>query len=461
MPAVFEDSERMQELKYVFQLIILLLASSLQAGIAEKVQAVAAREKLDGVDLSVVVMDARSGEIEYQISEKVSLIPASTMKLITTSAALETLGDSYTYSTKVFYSGGDLIIEGCGDPALGLDEDIPADIASELKRKGITQIRNIIADSTFFDDQLQHPDWPAIEINRSYQPEISGISYRLNCAEFNVWPAGGKVLWDSEPETSFLKVQNKADYTSSRRNTVWISRKINKNSFTIHGDCGFQARPVEVPVHRPALFLACLTAEKLSESGVNLNGKLLESSADTSQAGLLKSYKTPLLEAAEMANSDSVNLAAECIAKTLAAEKGHSRNQWGHFAGEAEDFISGCGAGLDGVVIRDGSGLSRGNRLTAEVIAAVLRHQYEREDFEKFKDTLAVGGVSGSGPVKRYFTQPSYKGKIYAKSGTMTGIKALAGYCFTDSGTFIFSIITNNANGHTRKAINDIVKSVF
>ncbi|WP_161488148.1 D-alanyl-D-alanine carboxypeptidase/D-alanyl-D-alanine endopeptidase [Sedimentisphaera cyanobacteriorum] len=449
-------------MKYVFQLMILLLAAGLQAGIAEKVQAVAAREKLDGVDLSVVIMDAESGQAEYQLSEKVSLIPASTMKLITTSAAIEKLGESYKYSTQVYCSdGGDLIIEGSGDPALGLDEDIPADISAEIERMGISEIRNIVADSTFFDDQLQHPDWPVIEINRSYQPEISGVSYRLNCAEFEVWPAGGQVLWDSEPETSFLKVNNQADYTSSRRNTVWISRKINKNSFTIHGDCGYQARPVEVPVHRPALFLACLTAEELSENGVNLTGKLLESNADTSGARLIKSYKTPLLEAVEMANSDSVNLAAECIAKTIPAENGLRRNQWENFAGEAEKFIASCGAELDGVKVRDGSGLSRGNRLTAEVLAAVLRHQYEQENFEEFKNTLAVGGVSGSGPVKRYFTQPAFKGRIFAKSGTMTGIKALAGYCFTDSGTYIFSIITNNANGHTRKAINDIVKSVF
>jgi D-alanyl-D-alanine carboxypeptidase len=76
-------------------------------------------------------------------------------------------------------------------------------------------------------------------------------------------------------------------------------------------------------------------------------------------------------------------------------------------------------------------------------------------------DTLAVGGVLGSSPVRKYFTEPKYKGKIYAKSGTIDGVKALSGYCTTDNGVYVFSVIANNANGYTRDALNDIVKAIF
>ncbi|MCK5175294.1 MAG: D-alanyl-D-alanine carboxypeptidase, partial [Planctomycetes bacterium] len=78
-----------------------------------------------------------------------------------------------------------------------------------------------------------------------------------------------------------------------------------------------------------------------------------------------------------------------------------------------------------------------------------------------FEETLAIGGVKGSKPVRAYFTEKKYKGKVFAKSGTLDGVKALSGICRTEHGDRIFSIITNKANGNTRQAINDIVKAIF
>ncbi|RKY24075.1 MAG: D-alanyl-D-alanine carboxypeptidase/D-alanyl-D-alanine-endopeptidase, partial [Planctomycetota bacterium] len=76
-----------------------------------------------------------------------------------------------------------------------------------------------------------------------------------------------------------------------------------------------------------------------------------------------------------------------------------------------------------------------------------------------FKDSLAVGGADGT--IGKYFKEEKYKGKIFGKTGYIAGAKSFSGICCTDSGDYIFSILANNANGKTRKAINDIAKAII
>ena len=176
---------------------------------------------------------------------------------------------------------------------------------------------------------------------------------------------------------------------------------------------------------------------------------------------MIAQYSTTLTDVMTRANSESLNLAAECIAKVASAKFTGKSGSWESFDSIAKDFIKNCHADPNEVIIRDGCGLSREDRLTTNVLTKILCENYHKDSFEFFKSTMAVGGVSGSNTVRKYFTEPEYKGRIFAKSGTLTGVKALTGYCYTDSGVYVFAIITNNANGYTRKAINDIVQAIF
>ena len=121
--------------------------------------------------------------------------------------------------------------------------------------------------------------------------------------------------------------------------------------------------------------------------------------------------------------------------------------------------MKGLGVSSEGFVIDDGSGLSRENKLSADVLCSVLSDMYKRPFWPKYKDSLAVGGVDGT--IGKYFGESKYKGKVHGKTGYIAGVKSFSGYCETPNGGYIFSIITNNANGNTRGIINDIVKAVF
>jgi len=76
-----------------------------------------------------------------------------------------------------------------------------------------------------------------------------------------------------------------------------------------------------------------------------------------------------------------------------------------------------------------------------------------------YKDSLAGGGIEGT--IEKYFKEEKYKGKIFGKTGYVNSVKSLSGLCVTDQGDYIFSILSNNANGQTRTVINNIAQEII
>ena len=98
--------------------------------------------------------------------------------------------------------------------------------------------------------------------------------------------------------------------------------------------------------------------------------------------------------------------------------------------------------------------------MSAGVIIRVLADAHSSDLWPVFKDTLAEGGVDGT--LRKYFYQAKYRGKIFAKTGYINGVRALSGVCVANSGReYLFSILTNNANYKAKEAIFDIVKVII
>ena len=154
-------------------------------------------------------------------------------------------------------------------------------------------------------------------------------------------------------------------------------------------------------------------------------------------------------------------MAAECLLKTIAASRQPSGKAGSWPVGQQliSQYLLSLGIPSDQFLIDDGSGLSEKNLLSVNTISAVLLDLYKSPNWQNYKQTLAVGGMDGT--IDRYFNEPKYKGKIFGKTGYIEGVKSFSGVCSTSAGDRIFSIITNNANGSTRQAINDIVKAVI
>ena len=441
-----------------------------KADLSKRINHIISSQK--NVNYSVHIIKADTGRAVYGHNSRELMIPASNMKIITTAAALKYLGPDYEFKTKVGLCGDMLVIIGGGDPLLG-DEKTDAkygrerdwifdDIAVLLKRKGIRAVRNIVVDSSIFDDERVHPHWPAKDLNKWFACEVSGLNYNDNCIDMTVTNVRGKINVSFVPRTTFIKLVNQVKPISQGKNVVGTYRNKKPNNLTVHGTCKDKVGPFYVAIERPAVFFGALVAENLSKSGIKARGELIEkASGDYEDFKLLKEYKTPIADCLARCNKNSLGLVAEVLMKTIAAnsEPDGKGGSWERGQELVGDYLSGIGIDKSQFFIDDGSGLSRQNELSAWAITRVLLSVYKSENWEMYKKSLAVGGVDGT--IDDRFEEPKYKGRIFGKTGYISGVKSLSGVCSTAKGDYIFSILANNTNGLTTTAINKIAKAIF
>ncbi len=455
----------------VAAVFIIGLAGFARADLAKRIDRIISQSSQKKVQFSIHIVKANSAGTVYSHNANTALVPASNMKIITTAAALKYLGPKYQYKTKVALCGDTLVVTGGGDPLLG-DKPTDAkygretgwifeDITAVLKRNRQTIIKDIIVDTSVFDDERIHPNWPKKELNRWYACEVSGLNFNGNCIKVTAKNIGGKTAVFIEPQTDYVVVINKVIPVSKGKSTVGSYRLAGPNKIVVHGKCKGTAGPFDVAIERPAVFFGYLLAENLAKAGINTQGQLLEKPVtEDNNVKLLAEYTTPITDCLTRCNKDSFGLAAEALLKTIAANSKPDRKNGSWKTGQEliSEYLLAIGIEKSEFCIDDGSGLSRQNKLSANAITRVLANLYKDGDWQLYKDSLAVGGVDGT--IGKYFKEEKYKGKIFGKTGYIKGIKSLSGVCSTAGGDYIFSILANNANGRTRAAINDIAKAI-
>jgi serine-type D-Ala-D-Ala carboxypeptidase/endopeptidase (penicillin-binding protein 4) len=440
-----------------------------------ELDSIVGRSALKTVRFSVQVIRADSGEVVYQHNASTPLMPASNMKVVTTAAGLDSLGADFQYTTRVGLAstadGTTLVITGSGDPLLGdrvTDEKhgkpacwVLDDIVRAVKASGKTSINSIIVDTSVFDDVRVCPNWPTNQLNKWYEAEVSGLNFYTNCIEFIARDKGGaKAELSMQPTTNYVSVVNETTTVGKGADTVGLWRQTGSNQVFVKGKCHGDTEPMKVTVERPAAFLGTLIAERLGQAGIKVEGPLMEKGAGNLDATTIATYSTPISDVLDRCNKDSLGLAAECLMKTMGAKTtGGKGGSWASGRTAMAKFLTSLGVSADEYKIDDGSGLSEENRLSTNALSKVMAHLYKTKSWPMFKDSLSVGGEDGT--AAKWFREAKYKGKILGKTGYIAGVKSFTGVCVTDKGDYIFSIITNKANGASRDAINDICKAII
>ena len=450
----------------------LCLVSVTSADLAKRIDGIVGRKSQKKVQFSVHIIEADSSKTVYTHNARKALVPASNMKIITTAAALKYLGPNYEYKTKVGLCGDTLVIIGSGDPLLG-DKVTDAkyhreagwifeDIAAVLKKNGIKAVKDIIVDSSMFDDQRVHPNWRKDELNRWYACEVSGLNFNGNCIDVTAKNSGGKVVVSIKPATDYMKIINKVKLVKRGKVGVAAYRTRKPNKIILKGKCKKQQGPFPVAIERPAVFFGFLLTENLRKAGIDTQGQLLEKAvSEDCKIRALSGYNSSIADCLSRCNKDSLGLAAEALVKTIAAyaNKKHKNGSWAEGRRLIQKYLLALGIEEKEFYIDDGSGLSRQNKLSANAITTVLSHIYKSKDWKLCKDSLAVGGLDGT--IRRRFKGEKYKGRIFVKTGYIAGVRSLSGVCSSDDGDYIFSILANKTNGRTRTAIDDIVKAII
>ncbi len=417
-------------------------------------------------------------KVVYRHDAGLPLTPASNLKLLTTSAALDTLGPGFEFRTQLVSHEGDLILVGDGDPAFGDAELVTrwgGDVtsvfkqwAAQLPKVGITRVGHVAVDDTVFDDtEMFHPRWPADQRLNRYEAEVAGVNLNANCLDVFVRPTtpGRPVVAQTNPRTSYAPLTNEC---VTGRGAMGLMRAMDDNAVTLKGHAdAVTETPLSVTLHDPPMYAATVLAEALAAAGVTRIGDVRRD--NTARAAVARgdpAFKvlavnvTPLAVVMARANKDSMNLYAECLCKRLGASAtGGGGGSWVTGTAVVASFLRKVGVPIDQFHLDDGCGLSKSNAVTAAAVTQVLTFDFAGPHAKVFMDTLAVAGADGT--LEGRFAKSTLKGRVLAKTGTVNGVSCLSGYLHArDDQWYAFSILMNHLAGGGKPVQERIVKAI-
>lgn len=447
-------------------LSLALLAPAASAALPAAEPAAAVRQALSSVlatvptdtHVGLVVLDADDGETWFARDARRPLKPASVMKLFVTAAALDRFGPNFTFETRLYLRNDELLVLGGGDPALG-DPRIAARHgvvhqrefdrwARRLRQRGLTRLETIAIDDTIFDRQHRHPDWPVDQESAWYQAPVGGVNFNDNCLDAALSLASGRIELALTPDLpeSFYRTALRA----STKHAPLARRAPGEDVFEFSGPVARSDRFRAISAARPTVFFGFALQQGLQARGITVSGPTVRrrlGPALLANAELLETHTTSLRDVLWRCNTFSQNLFAECLLKSLAAYDSRgvrtgSAGSWEAGARVLESTLRGLGLELDGAVFRDGSGLSHQNRVTAEQVARLLVLMWDHPRREYYLESLAESGQEGT--MRRRYDTPALRGRLRGKTGTIAGVRTLAGYVSRNDGqNLVFALLVN------------------
>lgn len=421
---------------------------------------------------------ALDGRQIFALNPDKPLIPASTMKTVTTATALATLKPSSVFTTHIEYTGkidragvltGDLFIRGSGDPSLGSErfpgvilpyDSLLLDICQKIAASGIKVITgNIVADDRSFSGNVVPEGYQADDVGNYYGASITGLNLHENY--FRVFFAPGTRNGDPaqivrfEPEVPGLNLQNFVTYGSGGDNSLiyggpyQFERKIVGSIPNVSREFS-----VKGSVPDPPLWMAQLLKNRLPDVHVTVGGQAmriheLPVKAQHETRHMLAIYASPIIsEIVAKTNIHSINLYAECLLRRVGHERfGEGSTEKGVAA--VREYLGKLNMPMENVVIKDGSGLTPSNNLTASFLSQLMARLSQESYYAHFYNSLAIVGETGT--CKDMCIGTPARGRVKAKSGTLRGVVCYTGYATGADGTdYAFSIMINRYRGSVR-----------
>jgi D-alanyl-D-alanine carboxypeptidase/D-alanyl-D-alanine-endopeptidase (penicillin-binding protein 4) len=400
------------------------------------------------------------------------LLPASTMKMVTTAIAFERLGPRYQFSTDVLYDGalspdgsldGNIYLRGDGDPSLsgryfkgGPDAPI-AFLVDQLVARGIRHVKgSVIGDATAFDDQLVPEGWLSRYLQSGYAARVSALSLNENVVWVTVVPGGGAKL---EPATNAIRLESTVRTVPGNGARLSV-RRFSDGSVRVSGTIGSRSgsRRYVYIVEDPAKFTTGALRATLIAKGITVDGGIGLGKTPSS-ATKIASIQSPTLDRiASAMNRESINHFAELMLRDAA--RGRERDHQGTVANSSaivRNFLEAkVHANTDHLRVADGSGLSTLDRITPRTMTQMLGYAHRSEWGPWFHASLPVAGESEL--LRRRMRGSPAQGNLHAKTGTTNDVIALGGYVTATNGEVIaFSFIYNGRDRWTAKSMIDVM----
>lgn len=423
----------------------------------------------------ILVKNSTTEKTLYELNKNKYFVPASNVKLLTTAAALLKLGKDFQIETPVYITGNapnltTLRIVGKGDPSL-TTEDLKK-LAQKLKKMGVRTIGKVIVEDGYLPSPESNLTWEWSDLYYYYAVPVNSLILNENTVDLSLLPQqkGMPLLvkWSDTIAAKQWLVNNKAltgeeniDYDVS------INLSFQKPLVEFTGELATNSEPDvwSLSILNPSEYFLDSLNSVLDQEKIFISNSLLVNSSQTNinfiqsdqldEEKLFLTFQSPKLsELVKEINQNSNNLYAEVLFKYLIKIINNDSN-----LEDLENIFQELGLEKNNYNLKDGSGLSKQNLVTPEVLADVLTLMAKTKYSETYRQSLSVAGVNGT--LEKRFSNTIVEGNFSGKTGTLTGVSALSGYLKTpNSQPLIVSIVINNNVGKSstlREVMDEIV----
>ncbi|HEY2849218.1 MAG TPA: D-alanyl-D-alanine carboxypeptidase/D-alanyl-D-alanine-endopeptidase [Gemmatimonadaceae bacterium] len=420
----------------------------------------------------VIVVSLSTGDTLFASNPDQQLLPASTMKIFTSSLALDRFGADGKFETTVLRAGslgsdgvlhGDLVLRGAGDPTLtGRGEEAgdtpPMDaLARQVAASGVKHVTgDVVGDASAFLDGKIPDGWRTRYLHASYAARVSALSFNENKMTIVVRPSGGHAELSFEPPVSGLPISNAVKITAGSRSARIGVRQDSAGHLVVGGWIGAQSvqRRYQVMVEGPELFAAGALRAALIAQGIAVDGPVRTGETPRDAIAVATFDSPPLQEIITQMNGESNNHFAELLFRDAASSVGAP--------GSAENgnillrrfLYEKAEVAPTAVFAADGSGLSTLDRVTARAMVKLLGYVRKAPWGSVLEQSLPVAGETET--LKHRMRRTAAMGNLHAKTGTTNDVASLGGYVTARDGEQLaFSFIYNGRDRWRAKAAMD------
>jgi D-alanyl-D-alanine carboxypeptidase/D-alanyl-D-alanine-endopeptidase (penicillin-binding protein 4) len=446
-------------MKFLFQALLSLcfIANAHAIALPKEVSVALKQARIPQSSVGIEVREINARVPFVSINATQAMNPASTMKLLTTYAGLDLLGPAYTWKTEAYLDGtlengvlqGDLILKGYGDPKFNIEQFWLW--LSELRARGLREIQgDLILDRSFFQLPEHNPAEFDNDPVRAYNVGADALLLNFNTLRLRYLPDGNRLKVFSEPSLEGMQLDNQLVPQAAPNCENWddtIRIQPRGDSIIFQGgypsECGEREQNLNVMPH--TRYVAAVFSAVWQELGGTLKGSTREGVVSSSAKLFTTHYSAPLSEIIRDINKYSNNVMARQLFLTLGTQTSTPATMpLGIQA--MKEWLMLKHLSFPELVLENGAGLSRRERISVQHMAQLLRSAAGSPLNAEFIASLPILGVDGS--VKKRLKGTPAASQAHLKTGTLEGVKTIAGYIKSKSGkewTIVFFINHPNA----------------
>ena len=427
---------------------------------------------LTHASVGVAVMRIDSGTVVASHLLDQAIVTASTMKTVTSTAALETLGGDFQFQTKVILQGsmvadtlrGNIVIVGSGDPTLGSryfpkNPNIVNEIVNSLKQQGIKAIDGrIIADDTLYPFPPYSIHWDVGDLAWDYGAAVHSINYCDNLANvsFRVDKSGQFSPFVTKPQLSTVQIINKMRYNSSAED-IDFALEYGSPALVLMGPVCPGSYNLLFSNPQPQQLLIDSVSNSIKRAGINVTGReiSLSKKEQKSPQVLITHYSPSLNDIITSLLDRSDNMFTHALLRAIAVrDKAWHGNNLDRIGVDCVNrILRSHSIDNEGLFMCDGSGLARAGKATPHLMVQMLAYMADKEFAGKRLCDLMP---KASNRIGTLLPGTSLSRNIVLKSGSMTDVQCYVGYYPADEPQYAWAILVNNYNCSRKELKNNI-----